>query len=217
MPFTRPKSLDAAVTRLVDGNRRFVEERPLAPPPSAERVALASGQAPFATILGCSDSRVPIEAIFDQHPGNLFVVRIAGNIVNDDVLASVEYGVAILNTMLVVVLGHTKCGAVQAAIDHVQRGTHFDGHMQRLADAIAPAARDTQHDGEDWWSHAVDENVRRHAGELRERSEIIRTAVDAGTAGVIGATYDLESGRVRFLTTADRSLDREKPVELRNL
>ncbi len=198
MPFTRPATLDAAVARLIEGNRRFVEERPLAPAPSAERVQLSSGQAPFATILGCSDSRVPIETIFDQQPGNLFVTRLAGNIVNDDVLATIEYGITVLKTMLVVVLGHTKCGAVQAALDHVERGTRLEGHMQRLADAIIPAALETRTSNGRWWERAVEENARLNARAVIDRSGIVRDAVARGDVAVVAAVYDLETGRVAF-------------------
>lgn len=199
MPFTRPASLDAAVTRLLEGNRRFVEEQPQAPVASAERVHLASGQTPFATILGCSDSRVPIETIFDQHPGNLFVVRIAGNIVNDDVLASIEYGVAVLKTMLVVVLGHSRCGAVKAAIDSIEDDTRFPGHMQRLADAIAPAARSTRSAGERWWDDAVAQNARLHARAILSSSGIVEDAVRGGSARVVPAVYELATGVVRLI------------------
>ncbi|HET9028934.1 MAG TPA: carbonic anhydrase [Candidatus Aquilonibacter sp.] len=201
MPFSRPATLDDAVLRLVEGNKRFVEERTLAPSPSAERISLANGQQPFATILGCSDSRVPIETIFDQRPGNLFVIRVAGNIVNEDGLASIEYGVAVLKSMLVVVLGHEQCGAVKAALDHLESGTFFPGHMQRLADAISPAAiatRADQTDG-DWWHNAVVENVRRNARAVYERSKIIADAVAAGEARIVGAYYDLNSGRVELV------------------
>ena len=199
MPFTRPATLDDAVVRLAEGNQRFIEERPLAPVPSAERIELASGQTPFATILGCSDSRVPIETIFDEQPGNLFVIRVAGNIVNDDGLASIEYAATILNSMLVVVLGHSGCGAVQTALANVESHTRFPGHMQRLADAIAPAARATRENGGDWWNNAVLENVRLNAAAVVKRSKIIAERVAAGTVRVAGASYDLHSGlRGRF-------------------
>lgn len=211
MPFTRPRSLDEAVARLVEGNQRFVREQTQAPVASAQRVHLASGQAPFATILGCSDSRVPIETIFDQHPGNLFVIRVAGNIVNEDGLASIEYAVTVLKSMLVVVLGHTSCGAVKTALDFVERGVTFDGHMQRLADAIAPSARRTSHEPGDWWSNAVEENVRQNADAVSHRSKIIADAAAEGTLRVVGATYDLNTGVVNFLRD-----DRKIPVELRD-
>lgn len=210
MPFTRPASLDDAVARLVEGNHRFVEESPLSPAPSAQRIELASGQSPFATILGCSDSRVPIETIFDQQPGNLFVVRVAGNIVNDDGLASIEYAITVLNSMLVVVLGHSQCGAVKAALDYVSNDTRLPGHMQLLADAIAPAARATQPGDGNWWSDAVTENVRINAAEVTKRSQIVADTVKAGRVRVVGATYDLHTGVVSFLD------ERKKAVEFRD-
>src|SRR5208337_4835071 len=105
MPYQqRPATPDEALARLLEGNQRFVDGVPRAPVPSAERIALASGQDPFAVVLGCSDSRVPIETIFDQQPGDLFVVRVAGNFINDDVLASIEYAVDILSCELLIVL-----------------------------------------------------------------------------------------------------------------
>jgi carbonic anhydrase len=199
MPFTRPQTLDAAIARLADGNRRFVEERQQAPVPSAERVQLASGQTPFATVFGCSDSRVPIETIFDQQPGNLFVTRVAGNIVSDDVLATIEYGITVLKTMLVLVLGHTRCGAVQAAIDHLENGTRFEGHMQLLADGIVPAAEAARGSNGDWWNNAVHANALRNARAVVDRSSIVRRAVVAGEVRVVAGVYDLESGVVEFL------------------
>jgi carbonic anhydrase len=201
MPFTRPASLDAAIERLVEGNRRFVEERPLAPVASAHRVELASGQSPFAVVLGCSDSRVPIETLFDQQPGNLFVIRVAGNVVNDDGLASIEYGIDILDCMLVVVLGHSACGAVKAAMQLVEVGTVFQGHIQRLAEIIAPAARRTRSDDDRWWDRSVRENVNNSTREIVRRSSIVAEAIKADRIRVTGAIYDLHSGRVNFLSS----------------
>lgn len=199
MPFTRPASLNDAVARLVEGNRRYVEEHPVAPVASAQRVELASGQSPFATIVGCSDSRVPIETIFDQQPGNLFVVRVAGNIVNDDGLASIEYAINVLDSMLVVVLGHTGCGAVKAALDYVNTDARLPGHMQRLADAIAPAAIATKRDNGEWYPAAVVENARMNAAAVAKRSDIVADAVREGRVRVVGATYDLHSGVVSII------------------
>ncbi|MGZ3508618.1 MAG: carbonic anhydrase [Vulcanimicrobiaceae bacterium] len=199
MPFTRPISLDAALARLMDGNARFVQDRPTANVHSALRIELASGQSPFAVILGCSDSRVPIETIFDQQPGNLFVVRVAGNIVNIDSLASIEYAVEVLRSMLVLVLGHSSCGAVAAAAQHVEFGTNFNGHIQYLADTIAPAVRKAKMMQGDWLRNAVDENVRQHIAELLDQSSIINEAVARGEVRVAGAVYDLHSGAVELI------------------
>jgi carbonic anhydrase len=198
MPFTRPASIQAAIDRLQDGNRRFVEERPTATVQSALRIELAAGQTPFAVVLGCSDSRVPIETIFDQQPGNLFVVRVAGNIVNDDGLASIEYSVDLLNSLLVVVLGHSRCGAVTGAVHHIADGWTFHGHIQRLVDAIAPAAETTRGADGDWLENAVEENVRNSVRDLLRRSPLLSEAVEKGNVGLVGAVYDLHSGMVTF-------------------
>lgn len=197
MPFrNRPATPDEALARLLEGNHRFVEGVPRAPVPSAERIALASGQDPFAVVLGCSDSRVPIETIFDQQPGDLFVVRIAGNFISDDGLASIEYAIDVLSCRLLVVLGHTGCGAVQAALQYVENGTRFHGHIQRLADAIAPAARRARTLEGEWYENAVNENVRDSATHAIGRSEIVSEAVGNGAVRVVGATYDLRTGSV---------------------
>lgn len=195
----RPATPDEALARLLEGNRRFVKEVPHPPVHSANRIALESGQNPFAVVLGCSDSRVPIETIFDQQPGDLFVVRVAGNFVNDDGLASIEYALDVLSCELVVVLGHSGCGAVLAALQHIENGTHFRGHIQRLADAIAPAARRAKSLEGDWYENAVSENVRGGARAMLGRSEIINAAVESGTVRVVGAIYGLHSGRVTFV------------------
>ena len=196
---TRPTTPDEALTRLLDGNRRFVDRAPQAPVHSAERIKLASGQNPFAVILGCSDSRVPIETIFDQQPGDLFVVRIAGNFVNDDGLASIEYAVDVLNCELLVVLGHRGCGAVQAALQHIELGTQFHGHIQRLADAIEPAALRARAREGDWWENAVTQNVRESVASALDRSDILRRVSEQGTLRAVGSVYDLHTGRVTIV------------------
>lgn len=189
----------AGIDRLIAGNRRFIAGHREHIVDSALRAELTAGQSPFAVVLGCSDSRVPIETIFDEAPGNLFVIRIAGNIVNEDALASMEYAIDILHSSLVFVLGHTGCGAVQAAVQHVTDGTIFPGHIHRLADAIAPAAYATKAKDGDWMYNAVLENARLNAHALCDRSSILATAIDRGAVGVAAAFYDLHSGRVRFL------------------
>jgi carbonic anhydrase len=112
-----------ALASLKAGNARFVAGTPQTDPLDAGVLELASGQSPHAIVLGCSDSRVPIETIFDQPPGNVFVVRVAGNFLNDDILGSIEFGVAVLKARLILVLGHTNCGAVTAAVAHAKDGT----------------------------------------------------------------------------------------------
>jgi carbonic anhydrase len=191
--------MSEALARLLEGNRRFVEEHPRAPVPSARRIELASGQNPFAVVLGCSDSRVPIETIFDQYPGDLFVVRSAGHTLGDENLASIEYGVELLQCKLVVVLGHSACGAVAAAMSLVESGTAFPGHIARLAEAIAPAVRTARAAGDDWWLNAVKQNVRDAMHVLFERSAILAGSVASGALRIVGAIYDLHTGGVFVL------------------
>jgi len=198
MPYSRPATPEAALQRLLEGNRRFVAECPQAPAVSAERIELAAGQKPYAVVIGCSDSRVPVETIFDQHPGNLFVARLAGNIVSDYCIASAEYAITQLGSMIVVILGHTSCGAIQAAIAAVESGQRFSGHIQLLADALAPIAEATR-GTPDWWQAAVEANVRAGKTRIIERSEIVRTAAESGTIRVAAAVYDLSSGLVKLL------------------
>ncbi|HEY9181367.1 MAG TPA: carbonic anhydrase, partial [Candidatus Baltobacteraceae bacterium] len=160
---------------------------------------LASGQSPFATVLGCADSRVPVETVFDHEPGDIFVVRLAGNFMSEAALASIEYAVAVLKSPLVMVLGHSSCGAVKAAVDFVQTGKPLPGHMQTLAAAIEPAAKATQHRHGDWWHNAVVENVRLNAESLKNSSPILKEAVAKGQAQVAGGVYDLSNGRVTLV------------------
>jgi carbonic anhydrase len=199
MPYSRPVTLDDALASLLEGNRRFVEEHPRAPIASAQRVKLASGQDPFAVILGCSDSRVPVETIFDQPPGQLFVVRLAGNVVNNEGLATIEYGVSTLRSLLVLVLGHSGCGAVAAAMSFAQSGTTFPGHIQELVQTIAPAARRTRTTGDDWWIRAVTENVRASRDAILQRSSIVREAATRAEVRVAGAVYNLHTGVVSLV------------------
>jgi carbonic anhydrase len=198
MPYSRPASPQAALDRLLDGNRRFVAETAQYPIPSAERIKLASGQEPFAVVIGCSDSRVPVETVFDQPAGNLFVARLAGNIVSDYCIASAEYAVSVLHSVLIVVLGHSRCGAVQSAIQLVESGTSFPGYINLLADALAPVAERTR-DAEDWWQAAVEENVRTGKERILRESALIREAAASGKILVAAAVYDLSSGVVRLL------------------
>jgi carbonic anhydrase len=183
-----------ALAQLKAGNARFAKG-----PLDAYAAELASGQHPFAIVLGCSDSRVPIETIFDQVPGNLFVVRVAGNFVNNEGLGSIEYGVAVLKAKLILVLGHTTCGAVTAAVTFVRDGTTLPSHMQDVVNALAPAAQATRGVQGDWIANAVAENVRINVEAVTGRSTIIAQAVKTGSVQVVGGIYDLHSGSVGFL------------------
>jgi carbonic anhydrase len=187
-----------ALALLRTGNARFV-----AGTQSSDRLRPriadpANGQSPFAIVLGCSDSRVPIETVFDQAPGNLFVVRVAGNFLNDDNLGSIEYGVAVLQARLVVVLGHGGCGAVTAALGYVGDGAEQPGHIQGIVTAVSPAVRATRGLPGDWLDNAIAENVRLNVAAMTAGSKIIADPVEAGEVQVIGGIYDVATGRVAF-------------------
>ena len=186
-----PKTALAHLEDMLAGNARFA-----AGSAAIARAELALGQAPFAVVLGCSDSRVPVETVFDRVPGEIFVARVIGGVVSDETLASVEFAVGVLNTPLVIVLGHTNCGAVKAAVDYVSDGITMPGHIGAAVSSIVAAARATR-DGEgDWWLRAVRENVRRNAAALEQRSSIVATAVRERRALVKGLVYDLHTGKV---------------------
>ena len=189
----------AALKNLMDGNARFAAGAPRAPASIARVRELASGQSPFATVLACSDSRVPVEILFDHDPGDIFAVRLAGNFVTDTGLGSIEYATAVLKSPLVMVLGHTACGAVKAAIEYVEEGKKFPGQVQTLAEAIAPAARESAHEHGDRLYNAVAANVRLAVEKLRTADPIMVAAVQNKDIEVVGGVYDLSTGKVRLL------------------
>src|SRR5690606_36134554 len=159
---------DAALERLLQGNARYVGGASQPADYSANRAARALSQRPIAAILSCSDSRVSPELAFDQGPGDLFVVRVAGNFVNDDGLASLEYGVKFLGTPLIMVLGHTNCGAVDATIKVVSENAELPGHLPGLVDAIKPAVETAKKAGdENLLDRAIAENVRHNVTRLQ--------------------------------------------------
>ena len=194
---------DEALQRLIDGNAAFVEDRPVQPDISRERrLTLAQGQQPFATLVGCSDSRVGPEQLFGAGLGELFIVRTAGNNVDTAGMGSIEYSVMALNVPLIVVLGHEKCGAVAAATEVVTKDVRFPGSIGRMIEPIIPAViaagRDTG--GDDLVERAVEENVRRMVERLQTYSEpMLIDPQRAGTLKVVGAVYRLATGRVEWL------------------
>jgi carbonic anhydrase len=195
MPLTAQRALD----ELLQGNERFASGQPTSRPLIGNVRRLASGQEPFATVLACADSRVPVEILFDHEPGDIFVVRLAGNFVSEAALASIEYAVSILKSPLVMVLGHTSCGAVKAALDFVETGATLAGHMQVMAAAVEPAAVACRDRDGDWWHNAVIENARRNAAQLRASAPILSAAVAATQARIVAAVYDLSSGKVALV------------------
>ena len=199
MPRSRPQSIQAAIDRLKDGNRRFTAGTPRAYSLEDVRPDPAQQQLPYCVVLGCSDSRVPVETIFDELPGNLFIVRVAGNIVDEGGLASIEYAVEYLNSMLILVIGHTGCGAVTAALQQIANKTTFPGHIKKLANAIALAVVETDDPNRDvWLANAVSRNVDESVSDLQQQSMLLHAALESGKVGIVGAVYDLHTGQVSF-------------------
>ncbi|MDO5646918.1 carbonic anhydrase [Paracoccus sp. (in: a-proteobacteria)] len=191
---------DQALVRLRDGNARYVAGEIPARDHAAGRVERAASQAPFAAILGCADSRVAPELAFDLKPGDLFVCRLAGNVVNADVLASLEYAVAFLGTSLVVVLGHSGCGAVDAAIKVADKNEILPGNLDQLAVSILPAvARAQAEDGGALLDRAIAQNARLSALRLASRSAALSDAIKDGQLRIVAAVYDIATGQVQFL------------------
>lgn len=195
-------SAEDALNRLIDGNDRFRYDESRFPRFDSARRAetFANGQHPVAAVLACADSRVPVEAIFDQGIGDLFVVRVAGNVADTDEIGTIEYGVGHLHTPLVVVLGHSKCGAVTA----VAEGAKVHGHIAKLVDNIAPAVADVkQRDPEAVGNRlvrlSIRANVLQSMHDLLSGSPEVASAVRAGRVKVVGAVYDLQSGAVEWI------------------
>jgi carbonic anhydrase len=188
----------AALRRLLEGNARFVTGAALHPQQdAADRAAVAPAQAPFAVILGCSDSRLAAEIIFDRGLGDLFVVRTAGHVLGPEVLGSIEYGVAKLDAPLIAVLGHDSCGAIRAALDVVEDGVTPGGFIRDVVERVTLsvlAVRDKAVADPDF---ATDEHIRYTVGMLVERSIVIAERVADGRLGVVGLSYRLVEGSVR--------------------
>ncbi|TFV90225.1 carbonic anhydrase [Oxalobacteraceae bacterium OM1] len=195
-----------ALTRLQEGNRRFVAGTSIAPSLAspARRDQLADGQAPFAIILGCSDSRVPAELVFDQGLGDLFVIRIAGNIVAPSQIGSVEFAAERFGTPLVVVLGHSRCGAIVATLEEAmrpaqQQSPHLRSIVERVRPSVEPLLHtELRHDHDALISHAVRANVLASANQLRHGSEILEQRILRRELLVVGAEYSLDTGVVDF-------------------
>jgi carbonic anhydrase len=190
----------AALQRLVDGNARYQQNKMDFKDFSAGRAARATAQYPIAAILSCADSRVAPEIIFDQDPGELFVCRVAGNYMNVDILASLEYGTAVLGAPLVMVLGHTNCGAVKAVIQYEKDRKALPGHLNMLLDAVSPGVAEAIRQGPpDVLDHAIEANVRYNAQRIRQAHPLIAKAVEEKRVEVVGAVYELATGHVRML------------------
>ncbi len=192
-----------ALKRLKAGNARFVADAPTGTDMSrARRLALAQGQQPFATLVGCSDSRVGPEQLFGAGLGELFIVRTAGNNVDIAGMGSIEYSVAVLGVPLVVVLGHDKCGAVSAAVDIVRKDVRLPGSIGRMVEPIVPAVLAAQRAGgiADLESRSIAENVRRVVERLQKYSEpLLLEPQKQGKLLIVGAVYSLATGQVNWL------------------
>jgi len=191
---------DAALKLLLDGNARYVSNQLNERDFSASRAARVRGQAPFAAILGCADSRVAPELAFDQPPGDLFVVRVAGNFVTPDGLGSLEYGAAVLGTKVIMVLGHTNCGAVTATIGALQKGNDLPGHIADLVRAMKPGIEPIlKQPGDDLAQRAVVANVRFNVQRLVEAKPILAEMIAGGKLRVVGGVYDLATGKIALV------------------
>jgi carbonic anhydrase len=192
----------SALERLRAGNRRFVRHLQKDPTTPTARATLAAGQAPSAIVLTCADSRVPPELVFDHGLGELFVVRVAGNVCAPSTLASIEYAASALGAELVVVMGHTQCGAVKATIESVRKGKHpgsvsLDDMVQRIAPAVRPVANRGLASNE-LLKVATRANALLAADRLRRESPVLRERIETGKLTVVSAEYALETGEVSF-------------------
>ena len=191
-----PVSPDEALQRLIDGNKRFVEGKPINPNQSRDRLLETSAaQFPYAAILGCSDSRVPTEVVFDRGVGDLFVVRVAGNVASEAAIGSLEFSSAVLSSQLILVLGHQKCGAVLAAIDNQP----LVGRLGVFVEEIKPAIEEARSESGDIEENSIIANIQYQVQELNERSTLLSGLVQEGKLKIVGGIYNLSSGKVTLL------------------
>jgi carbonic anhydrase len=198
-PYPPPPETPATALRaLLEGNRRFVLGHPRGPNRSLEKVAaLAEAQRPWAAILGCADSRVPLEILFDAGFGDLFVVRVAGNVAASEQIGSLEYAVSVLGTPLVMVLGHSGCGAVTAALSESPAPGRIPALLRHIEASIPVGCKDIE--------QAIELNVRHQLRQLGDQSALLREQVEQGSLALLGAVVDLSTGQVRLLDGASRS------------
>ena len=196
-PVTTPAD---ALNRLMTGNQRYMQGSPIHPNQSAERQAeVAQGQHPWAGILGCIDSRVPPELVFDQGLGDMYVTRTAGQVIDNFVVGSMEYAVK-TGAILLMVLGHQGCGAVDATIGTVQNGGHVPGQIASIVQAITPAVLQAESEPGDLLDNSIQANVSLEVKYLKSSSEMISSALDQGAIELVGAIYHLSTGAVTLLT-----------------
>ncbi len=193
----QPVSPDAAIKRLVEGNQRFADGKRLNPNQSRLRLQETSvAQYPFAAILGCADSRVPAEIVFDQGLGDLFVVRVAGNIAAQEAIGSLEFATAVLGAQTIVVLGHARCGAVSAAI----KGDPLPGRIGIFVEEIKPAVERVRNKTGNIQENAIIANVQYQVTRLAESSTILASLIKEGKLKIVGGHYDLAKGKITMLS-----------------
>ena len=199
----RPQNADEALQALMEGNKRFVNSLKKGPGRSSKRrKEVAAGQNPFVAILACADSRVAPEILFDQGIGDLFVVRVAGNIVNPTnygIQGSLEFGVLALGAPLIMVLGHSECGAVAGAIEALQKGTEFPGSINNIVQTIEPAVERAKTEKGDLLHNSIISNVQIGVDKLNNSDPVISDLVKKGKVKVVGANYDLKTGEVKLV------------------
>ncbi|WFU23321.1 carbonic anhydrase [Bradyrhizobium sp. CB1717] len=193
-------SPEAALKRLMEGNDRYVQGVSRRDDFKRERQILVDGQNPYAAVLSCADSRVAPELVFGSGLGDLFVCRLAGNFVNDDTLASMEYAVAVLNTPLILVLGHDHCGAIDATIKSLHDNKPPPGHISSLVAALAPAVEVSRQQTGDTSAEATRQNVIDNVNKLKSTGPILNAAVEQNRLKVVGGLYRLDTGRVDLLS-----------------
>ncbi|MEX0879710.1 MAG: carbonic anhydrase family protein [Thermoanaerobaculia bacterium] len=186
-----------ALERLKEGNGRFLAGKPRARDLHASVLATASGQYPFAAVVSCMDSRAPIELVLDQGIGDMFSLRSAGNVIDADVLGGLEYAAKVTGAKLIVVLGHTHCGAVKGAIDDVRLG-NLTQLLARIRPAVRMAGPGSSSKDKAFVARIEEANVRLGMKEIRERSAVLDDLLNTGTIGLVGGMYDIETGNVVF-------------------
>ncbi|WP_190600884.1 carbonic anhydrase [Candidatus Vesicomyidisocius sp. SY067_SCS001] len=194
-----------AKKRLIDGNQRFIDGTTVLHHqlPPHKHIKNIQDQEPFAIILGCSDSRVPIETIFDQNFGDLFIIRIAGNIVAPSQMGSVEFAISKFKTVLIVILGHSNCGAINATIDECINKTHLSSSLHSITDRIKPSILpliNLDLPNHELINRAVKVNIINSVKQLQSQSTVIKESIKSNKLRIIGANYSLTSGMVQFLT-----------------
>ena len=196
-----------AWAKLARGNERFVAGEHWHPnQDAARRDSLTEGQTPIAVFFGCADSRVAAEIIFDRGLGDLFVVRTAGHVIDTGVLGSIEFGVAILDIPLVVILGHDSCGAVSATVDAIQNGVMPKGYIRDIVERVTPSVLAAHQAGMTTADEIEAEHVRHTLRLLTERSSVVADRIASGRLAVVGATYDLGDGRARIVDSVGLDL-----------